>query len=74
MLKGQPVIHPIGRYYSSKAQPMPSEVEAWIERLPLAQKMSLATALLNQCNTVFTNIPTLSVVRPTLTTDEETAS
>ncbi len=65
--------HPIGRYYSSRTHPLPLEVEAYIERLPLAQKFSLATALMNQCNAIFANAPSLSIIRPTLT-DEDTAS
>ena len=72
-MKQQPIAHPIGRYYSSRTHPLPQEVEAYLERLPLAQKISLATALLNQCNTVFANAPNLSVVRPTLT-DENTSA
>jgi hypothetical protein len=71
-MKQQPIAHPIGRYYSSRTHPLPQEVEAYLERLPLAQKISLATALLNQCNTVFNNAPSLSVVRPTL--DEDTSA
>jgi len=55
---------PIGYYYSSKTHPLPQEVEAYLERLPVAQKVLLATALLNQINTVFCNAPTLSVARP----------
>jgi hypothetical protein len=72
-LKSQPIYHPIGHYYSSKTHPLPPSVEAFIDRLPLAQKMKLSAALLNQCNTVFSNAPTLSVVRPTLI-DEDAAS
>lgn len=72
MLKGQPIMHPIGRYYSSRTHPLPQEVEAYIERLPLAQRILLATALLNQCSIAFQNIPTLSVVKPTI--EEDTAS
>jgi hypothetical protein len=68
-MKQQPISHPIGCYYSSRTHPLPQEVEAYLERLPLAQKISLATALLNQCNTVFANAPSLSVVRPTLSED-----
>lgn len=68
-MKQQPISHPIGRYYSSRTHPLPQEVEAYLERLPLAQKISLATALLNQCSTVFANAPSLSVVRPTLSED-----
>lgn len=68
-MKQQPISHPIGRYYSSRTHPLPQEVEVYLERLPLAQKISLATALLNQCNTVFANAPNLSVVRPTLSED-----
>jgi hypothetical protein len=73
MLKSQPIAHPIGRYYSSRSHPLPQEVEAYIDRLPLAQKMSLATALLNQCNTVFSNVPSLSVVRPIITEEDTSA-
>ena len=46
-------MHPIGRYFSSRTHPMPPNVEDWIERLPMAQKISLASALLNQCDRVF---------------------
>ncbi len=70
MLRGQPIMHPIGRYWSSRSHPMPSNVEGWIERLPMALKISLASALLNQCDRVFQNAPTLSVIRPTLEGDD----
>ncbi len=63
---------PIGRYYSSRSHPMPANTEDWIERLPMAQKMLLASALMQQCCTVFQNAPTLSVLRPTL--EEDNAS
>ncbi len=53
MLRGQPIMQPIARYYSSRSHPMPANVEDWIERLPMAQKISLASALLNQCDRVF---------------------
>lgn len=59
-------MHPIGRYYSSRTHPMPSNVECWIERLPMAQKISLASALLNQCDRIFQDVPKLSVMRPTI--------
>jgi hypothetical protein len=39
---------PIGYYYSSKTNPLTPEVEAYLERLPAAQKVLLATALLNK--------------------------
>ena len=39
---------PINFYYSSRSFPMPTETEAWIERLPVAQRISLASALLRQ--------------------------
>ena len=70
MLKGQPIMQPIGRYYSSRSHPMPANTEAWIDRLPMAFKMQLATALMQQCCTVFQNAPTLSVVRPTIQGDD----
>lgn len=70
MLKGQPIMHPIGRYWSSRTHPMPANTEAWIERLPMAQKMLLASALMQQCCTVFQNAPTLSVIRPTIQGDD----
>lgn len=70
MLRGQPIMHPIGRYYSSRTHPMPANTEAWIERLPFAQKLSLATALMNQCNRVYEQCPTLSVIRPTIQGDD----
>ncbi|WP_156341514.1 hypothetical protein [Pseudanabaena sp. 'Roaring Creek'] len=63
-------MHPIGRYWSSKSHPMPANVEGWIERLPMALKISLASALLNQCDRVFQNAPTLSVLRPTIQGDD----
>lgn len=71
-MKQQPIAHPLGRYYSSRTHPLPLEVEAYFDRLPLAQKILFATALLNQCSTVFNNAPSLSVVRPTL--DEDTSA
>lgn len=69
-MKGQPISHPIGRYYSSRSHPMPANTEAWIERLPMAQKLQLATALMQQCTIVFNNVPTLSVLRPTIQGDD----
>ncbi len=68
-MQGQPIMNPIGRYYLSRSHPMPANVEAWIERLPFALKLSLATALMNQCDRVYGQCPTLSVVRPTLEGD-----
>ena len=64
---------PISYYYSSRTHPLPQELEAYLERLPVAQKICLATALLNQCSPAFQNAPALSVFRPILT-DEDTAS
>lgn len=69
-MKGQPIMHPIGRYYSSRSHPMPANTEAWIERLPMAQKLLLATALMQQCTLIFQNAPTLSVLRPTIQGDD----
>jgi len=69
-MKGQPISHPIGRYYSSRSHPMPANTEDWIERLPMAQKLLLATALMQQCTIVFNNVPTLSVLRPTIQGDD----
>ncbi|OYQ63935.1 hypothetical protein B9G53_14390 [Pseudanabaena sp. SR411] len=69
-MQGKPISHPIGRYYSSRTHPMPANTEAWIERLPMAQKLQLATALMQQCTTVFNNVPTLSVLRPTIQGDD----
>ena len=63
---------PIGQYWSSRTNPMPANVEGWLERLPLGQKVLLATAILKQCEYGFTHIPNLSIARPTL--DEDTAS
>lgn len=68
-MKQQPISHPIGRYYSSRTHPLPLEVEAYFERLPFAQKFQLATALMNQCNSIFQNVPDLSLARPTLNED-----
>ena len=70
MLKGQLISLPITRYYRAGIHPMPSNVEGWIERLPMCQKIALASALLNQCDRVFQNAPTLSVIRPTLEGDD----
>jgi len=69
-MKGQAIMNPIGQYFSSRSHPMPANVEAWIERLPFAQKLSLATALMNQCDRVYAQCPTLSVVRPMLEGDD----
>jgi hypothetical protein len=64
---------PISYYYSSRSHPLPLETEAYLERLPVAQKILIATALLNQCAIAFQPAPTPSVFRPILT-DEDTAS
>lgn len=69
MLKGQPIMKPIRFYYSSETHPMPASTEVWIERLPFAHRLQLATALMQQCNGVYRNAPTLSVMRPTIQED-----
>jgi len=69
MLKGQPIMKPIGFYFSSQTNPMPTVTEAWIDHLPFALRLQLATALMQQCNSVYSNVPTLSVLRPTIEED-----
>ena len=63
---------PLGFYYSSQSHPLPANFEAYIDRLPFALRLQLATALMQQCNSVYSNAPTLSVLRPTI--EEDTAS
>ena len=64
MLKGQPIMKPLGFYYSSKTHPMPNDTATWIERLPFAHRLQLATALMNQCNHVYNDGNTLTIVQP----------
>lgn len=69
MLKGQPIMKPLGFYFSSKSHPLPANVDAYIDRLPFALRLQLATALMQQCAAVYNNAPTLSVLRPTIEED-----
>jgi len=61
---------PIGYFYNSRVNPMPPEVEKWLEHLPMIEKVRVASALLNQCDRAFSAVPTMSVLRPQL---DETA-
>ena len=58
-------MRPISYYWSSQNHRMSPETEQWLERLPLADKITLATAILDQCKPAFCNMPTnhLSLVQ-----------
>lgn len=47
------IMKPISYYYSSRNHPMPTEIEQWIERLPVAHKIMLATAIMRQAEYAF---------------------
>lgn len=61
MLNSPNLPKPIAHYWSSRSNPMPASTEQWLERLPLGQKILLATALLKQCEPAFRHIPTLAI-------------
>ena len=56
---------PISYYWSFRNHTMSIETEQWLERLPLADKVTLATSILEQCKSAFGNAPTnhLSIVQ-----------
>ncbi len=51
-------MRPISYYWSSQNYTMSAVTEQWLERLPLADKITLATAILDQCKPAFCNMPT----------------
>lgn len=55
---------PISYYWSSKNHTMSLDTEQWLERLPLADKVTLATSILEQCKSAFYPQPNhLSIVQ-----------
>ncbi|WP_156341403.1 hypothetical protein [Pseudanabaena sp. 'Roaring Creek'] len=44
---------PISYYYSSKLNPMPEDVETWLESLPVMRKIQVAASIMKQIDFAF---------------------
>jgi hypothetical protein len=63
---------PLSYYYNSRVNPIPEDVESWLENLPAINKMKIAKALLCQVDDSFSN-PSRPVTRHYVTCEEKQA-